>query len=89
MQTTPEPVGDDPDARLSPHDEIGSRLTLPNLYYSVRETRRLLGDISHATAYRLIAAGKLGARKIGGKTVISGKSIGNLAAGLPSVGRPA
>jgi Helix-turn-helix domain len=59
---------------------------LTNLYYSVRETRRLLGDISHATAYRLIAAGKLDARKIGAKTVITGQSIGKLAAVLPPVG---
>jgi hypothetical protein len=42
-------------------EEIQSRL-----FYSPAETERLLG-ISHATCYRLIAAGRLDARKLGGK----------------------
>jgi hypothetical protein len=85
VPTLPQPVGGDPDEGLPIFSEFSSRIRLPNLYYSVRETRRLLGDISHATAYRLIAAGKLDARKIGAKTVISGRSIENLAAELPPV----
>jgi hypothetical protein len=86
MPTLPEPVGDNADKGLPTSTEFSSRVRLPNLYYSVRETRRLLGDISHATAYRLIGAGKLDARKIGAKTVISGQSIEKLAAELPPVG---
>ena len=79
------PFSDNVDESSSLSD-TGSQPPLTSLYYSVRETRRLLGDISHATAYRLIAAGKLDARKILGKTVITGRSIGKLAAELPPVG---
>jgi hypothetical protein len=86
MQIIPEAVGGDVDAGLSSPNEIGSRQMLPNLFYSVRETRSLLGGISHATTYRLIAAGRLDARKILGKTVITGHSIEKLAAELPPVG---
>jgi excisionase family DNA binding protein len=50
--------------------------------YSPRETEALLG-ISHATCYRLINAGKLDARKIGGKTAITAASIERFLAGLP------
>jgi predicted site-specific integrase-resolvase len=56
------------------------------LLYSPKETEALLG-ISHATCYRLINAGKLDARKIGNKTVITGESILRLAAELPRAGR--
>jgi hypothetical protein len=50
--------------------------------HSIKETEAILG-ISHATLYRLIAAGKLDARKIGLKTVITRDSIARLIAGLP------
>ncbi|MGC1887364.1 MAG: helix-turn-helix domain-containing protein, partial [Stellaceae bacterium] len=40
----------------------------PVFVYSPAETERLLG-VSHTTCYRLIAAGKLDARKLGGKAV--------------------
>jgi excisionase family DNA binding protein len=50
--------------------------------YSPRETEVLLG-ISHATLYRLLAAGKLDARKIGSKTVITAESIERFLEGLP------
>jgi excisionase family DNA binding protein len=52
------------------------------LLYSPKETEALLG-ISHATCYRLINAGKLDARKIGGKTAITFASIERFLAGLP------
>jgi excisionase family DNA binding protein len=52
------------------------------LLYSPAEAERLLG-ISHATLYRLIAAGKLDARKIGSKTTIIRTSIDKLLAELP------
>jgi excisionase family DNA binding protein len=55
--------------------------------YSPKETESIL-SISHATCYRLIAAGRLDARKIGGKTVITRESIERLIAELPRVGRP-
>jgi len=83
METNAKPIVGDADVGLSSPDEKGA---LPNLYYSVRETRRLLGDISHASIYRLIAADRLDARKLGGKTLISGQSIAKLAAELPRVG---
>jgi hypothetical protein len=50
--------------------------------YSPRETEAILG-ISHATLYRLISAGRLDARKIDGKTVITDGSIRTFIAGLP------
>ena len=62
-------------------DEIPS-----HFFYSPAETERMLG-ISHATCYRLIAAGKLDARKLGGKTLITSHSIERLIAELPKVGR--
>ena len=62
-------------------DEIPS-----HFFYSPAETERMLG-ISHATCYRLIAAGKLDARKLGGKTLITSQSIERLIAELPKVGR--
>jgi excisionase family DNA binding protein len=51
-------------------------------FYSPKQTQTLL-NISHATCYRLIANGKLDARKIGTKTVISAESIERLIADLP------
>lgn len=56
--------------------------------YSPKETEALLG-ISHSTCYRLINAGKLDARKIGNKTVITRESIERFLADLPKVGRSA
>jgi hypothetical protein len=50
--------------------------------YSPREAEAILG-ISHATLYRLINAGRLDARKIDGKTVITDRSIQKFIAGLP------
>jgi excisionase family DNA binding protein len=55
---------------------------LSRLLYSPKETEALLG-ISHSTCYRLVNAGKLDARKIGGKTAITAASIERLLAGLP------
>ena len=54
-------------------------------FFSVRETEAILG-ISHATVYRLISAGKLDARKLGNKTLITGESIDRLAMALPKAG---
>ena len=50
--------------------------------YSPREVERLLA-ISHAKLYRLIAAGRLDARKIDGKTVITAPSIEAFLESLP------
>jgi excisionase family DNA binding protein len=50
--------------------------------FSPREAEAILG-VSHATLYRLIAAGRLDARKIDGKTVITAASIRQFIAGLP------
>jgi excisionase family DNA binding protein len=55
------------------------------VFYSPKETEALL-NVSHATCYRLIAAGKLDARKLGGKTLITVESIERLVAELPKVG---
>jgi hypothetical protein len=79
-------VGSPDGTSLSPAGEDSPRPQLPNLYYSIPHTRRLLGDISNATAYRLIAAKKLDARKILGKTFVTGESIEKLAAELPPSG---
>lgn len=54
--------------------------------YSPKETEAIL-NVSHATCYRLIAAGKLDARKLGGKTLITAQSIEQLVAELPKAGR--
>jgi hypothetical protein len=54
-------------------------------FFSVRETQAILG-ISHASLYRLIAAGALDARKLGTKTLITAESIERLASHLPKVG---
>jgi transposase-like protein len=53
--------------------------------YSPRETEAILG-VSHATLYRLIAAGRLDARKLDGKTVITDGSLRNLITSLPKIG---
>jgi excisionase family DNA binding protein len=50
--------------------------------YSPKEAEAILG-VSHATLYRLINAGRLDGRKIGGKTVITDASIRQFIAGLP------
>jgi excisionase family DNA binding protein len=54
--------------------------------YSPKETEAIL-SISHATCYRLISAGKLDARKLGGKTLITAESIERLVIELPKMGR--
>ena len=59
---------------------------LGRLLYSPAETEAILG-ISHATVYRLIRVGRLDAKKIGSKTVITAESIERLIAKLPKVGR--
>ena len=71
-ETAPTAIGRNTDVERS----------LTRLLYSPKETEALLG-ISHATCYRLINAGKLDARKIGGKTAITAASIERFLAGLP------
>jgi hypothetical protein len=56
---------------------------LTRIFYSPRETEVIL-NVSHAMLYRLIAAKRLDARKLGNKTLISAESIQRLAAGLPA-----
>ena len=55
---------------------------VPRALYSPRETEAILG-ISHATLYRLINAGRLDARKIDNKTVITDESIRRFIESLP------
>ena len=50
--------------------------------YSPKETGIIL-DASHATVYRLISKGRLDARKLGAKTVITRESIERLISELP------
>src|SRR2546423_1478907 len=50
--------------------------------HSPKETEHIL-SVSHATLYRLINAGRLDARKIDGKTVITAASIQSFLADLP------
>jgi len=50
--------------------------------YSPAEAERLL-SVSHATLYRLIAGGRLDARKLGSKTLITWESIDKLISQLP------
>jgi len=54
--------------------------------YSPKETETIL-SVSHATLYRLIGAGRLDARKLDNKTLITSESIDRLIAELPKVGR--
>ena len=56
--------------------------------YSPRETEAILG-VSHATVYRLINAGRLDARKIDNKTVITNESIRRFIEALPKTGEVA
>jgi helix-turn-helix protein len=56
---------------------------LTRLVFPVNETCGLLGNASRASLYRWIAAGRLDARKIDGKTVITAESIARFAADLP------
>jgi excisionase family DNA binding protein len=62
----------------APVDRTGRAL------YSPRETEAILG-ISHASLYRLIAAGRLDARKLGSKTLITAESVERLIAELPKL----
>jgi excisionase family DNA binding protein len=53
--------------------------------YSPKETETLL-SVSHAQLYRLIGAGRLDARKIGSRTLITAESIEAFLASLPKIG---
>jgi hypothetical protein len=53
------------------------------LFHSPKETEALL-RISHAKLYRVIKQGRLGARKLDNKTLITRDSIERLAEELPS-----
>jgi hypothetical protein len=57
---------------------------LDRLVYPVKEVEVLLA-LSHSSVYRAIAAGRLDARKIGGKTVVTWESICRFLASLPKV----
>ena len=61
------------------------RESVQRALYSPRETEAILG-ISHATLYRLINAGRLDARKIDNKTVITDESIRRFIDALPKAG---
>lgn len=53
--------------------------------YSTKETEALL-SVSHAQLYRLINAGRLDARKIGARTLITAESIAAFLDKLPRLG---
>jgi hypothetical protein len=52
-------------------------------FYSLREVETITG-FSHATVYRLIGQGRLDARKIGTKTIITSASLRKLIDELPA-----
>ena len=54
------------------------------ILYSVQETETLL-SVSHAQLYRLLAAKRLDARKIGSRTFITAESIAEFLASLPKL----
>jgi hypothetical protein len=64
---------------------LGSSVPLfARALYSPRETETLL-SVSHAQLYRLIGAGRLDARKIGARTLITAESIEAFIASLPKL----
>ena len=63
------------------HDQVPTRVL-----YSPKETEQIL-SVSHATLYRLIAAGKLDARKLLNKTMITSELIEGFIAALPKAGQ--
>jgi excisionase family DNA binding protein len=77
-----ESCGRGRDSRLKSEEPIPLRAA-----YSPREAKCLLG-VSHSTLYRLIASGRLDARKLLGKTVILATSIETLLASLPKSQSP-
>ena len=50
--------------------------------YSPREVQQML-SLSNATVYRLINSGKVDARRLGGRTLITRESVDALLASLP------
>ena len=64
-----------PTVLVAPSNDVPRRLI-----HSPRETEILLG-ISHAQVYRLLAAGRLKAVKIGSRTGITRESIDAIATG--------
>jgi hypothetical protein len=84
-------ASDDVDVGLQTRGLFGcASVALARLFFSVGETCDLLGDASRASVYRWIAAGRLDARKVDGKTVITAGSISRFAADLPKANiRPA
>ncbi len=68
----------------APEPDYRTQSTIPDrALYSPREAEDIL-SVSHAHLYRLIAAGKLDARKSGSKTLITRQSIERFIAGLPA-----
>lgn len=70
------------------HSSGLGRESVQRALYSPRETEAILG-ISHATLYRLINSGRLDARKINNKTVITDESIRRFIQALPKAGEGA
>jgi excisionase family DNA binding protein len=50
------------------------------LGYSIEETQRQLGNCSRAHIYRLVQAGKLTLAKVGGRSIITSRSVEELVA---------
>ncbi len=57
------------------------------LAHSIRNTAALL-DCGRTTVYKLLAAQKLQAVKLGGRTLVLDASVRALLAGLPSAAKP-
>jgi len=78
-----------PDSQVTTADvDIKAVPRLSRALYSIKETEALL-SISHAQVYRLINDGRLDARKIGAKTVITAASLESFLALLPKLGHEA
>jgi hypothetical protein len=70
---------------LSPLALLTASPAVPaRMLYATKETEALL-SVSHAQLYRLIAAGRLDARKIGSRTFVTAESIAEFLASLPKL----
>lgn len=63
--------------------QTGSSPTTPKtrMLYSVRETRELLGGISHTTFYALVGAGQIQLVKLGRRSFVAAGELQRIAAG--------
>lgn len=59
----------------------------PKLAYSIAEACAV-SSLGRSTIYSLIAAGKLQARRVGGRRIVMADSLRSLLTGEPDAGRP-